>query len=110
MNDYCCEGAEKALANIPADTTVTNLSEFFKMFGDYSRIRLLFALKQGDLCVQDLSSILKMTQPAVSHQIKMLRLHKIVGARREGKKIFYKLIDNHILEILETGLVHLGHE
>ncbi len=98
-----------ARSTIPNDILSADLADFFKIFGDYTRIRLLFAMKDGELCVQDLSILLGMQQSAVSHQLKTLRHYKLVGVRRDGKKSFYSLNDHHILEILEIGLTHLSH-
>ena len=110
MENFCCEHAKEALDDIPSQEKVIELADFFKTFGDGSRIKLLFALKKGDLCVQDLSSILGMQQSAVSHQLKTLKSHKIISGRREGKKTFYKLNDAHILNILDMGLNHITHD
>lgn len=109
MEHFHCDTAQKALENIPSEIITADLADFFKIFGDYTRVRLLFAIKDGELCVHDLSLILGMQQPAVSHQLKTLKQYKIVTARRDGKKTYYSLNDNHIFEILNVGLNHLSH-
>lgn len=106
---FCCEHAEDAQKNIPSDEIVIDLSDFFKIFSDFTRVRLLFAIKDKELCVHDLSIILNMRQPAVSYQLKILKQYKIVSGRREGKHIFYSLNDNHIFDILDIGLTHISH-
>lgn len=109
MEGFHCEAAKHAHLHIPEDVVATDLADFLKIFGDYTRIRLLFAIKESELCVHDLCLILQMQQPAVSHQLKILRNYKLVKVRREGKKSFYSLNDSHILEILEIGLSHITH-
>lgn len=110
MDLFHCDHAEKAKESIPDDITVVDLADFFKIFGDYTRIRLLFAIKERELCVHDLSIILNMQQSAVSHQLKILRQFKLVQLRREGKKSYYSLIDHHVFEILDISLTHLKHK
>lgn len=109
MKDFRCPSAQAAEENLPSQILSTDLSDFFKIFGDYTRIRLLFALQHSELCVHDLSLILGMQQPAVSHQLKILRQYKVVSPRKEGKNTFYALNDKHIFDILEIGLHHLSH-
>lgn len=109
MEDFRCKTAKQSKENIPDEIIVSELSDFFKIFGDYTRIKLLFAIKDNELCVHDLSLILGMQQPAVSYQLKTLKQYKLVSVRREGKLSYYSLNDNHIFEILETGLKHLSH-
>ncbi len=110
MELFHCEHAEAAKSNIPDDITAVDLADFFKIFGDYTRIRLLFAIKDCELCVHDLSVILNMQQSAVSHQLKILRHYKLVRVRREGKKSYYSLIDHHVFEILDISRTHLAHQ
>lgn len=109
MDKFCCKIADKAASHIPDDITLTDLADFFKIFGDGTRIKLLFALQDGRLCVHDLAIMLKMQQPAVSYQLKILRHYKVVKTQRDGRKTFYSLDDDHILQILNTGLLHMQH-
>lgn len=87
--------------------TITDLSDFFKIMGDSTRLQLLMVLEYGELCVSDLSYLLNMSISAVSHQLKSLRNAKLVKVRREGKNIYYSLDDNHINSILEVSLAHI---
>ena len=86
---------------------VTDLSDFFKIMGDSTRLQLLMALEYGELCVSDLSQLLNMSISAISHQLKSLRTAKLVKIRREGKNIYYSLDDEHIRSILEVSLEHI---
>lgn len=92
---------------MPADELLIDLADLYKVFGDYSRIRIMYVLLQEELCVQDIADALGMTQSAVSHQLKTLKQSKLVKARREGKSIFYSLADDHVRIILDMGREHL---
>lgn len=96
---------ENSLIN---DTTANDLSEFFKVFGDPSRLKILNALSKEEICVCDLSCLLKMTQSAISHQLRILKQAKLVKFRREGKAVFYSLADDHVKNIFEQGLNHIN--
>ena len=89
------------------DDTVMDLSDFFKIFGDSTRIRILWALHGGEMCVQCISSAVGMSLSAVSHQLKSLKEAHLVKSRREGKQIYYSLCDHHIMGILDTALEHI---
>jgi ArsR family transcriptional regulator len=93
---------------MPAGTAIRQLADFFKLFGDPTRLAILWALGQGELCVCDLGALLGMRQPAVSHQLKTLRQARIVRSRREGKVVFYTLEDEHIRRLLSMGFEHQG--
>lgn len=110
MELFHCDHAEKAKESMPNEMKSVDLADFFKIFGDYTRIRLLFAIKDNELCVHDLSIILNMQQSAVSYQLKILRQYKIVRVRRDGKKSYYSLVDQHVFEILDISLSHLDHK
>ena len=84
-----------------------DLAELFKVFGDSTRIRILFALFDKEICVNDLADQLEMTQSAVSHQLKILKQSKLVSSRREGKSIFYFLADDHVRTIIDQGREHI---
>ena len=88
----------------------SELAEFFKTFGDSSRIRLLYMLIGKEACVQHLAAQLDMTQSAVSHQLRLLRQQRLVKYFKDGKKTYYSLDDNHISTIFNIGLEHLSHE
>lgn len=84
-----------------------DLAELFKVFGDGSRIRILYALLDTESCVGDLAGKLDMTQSAVSHQLKILKMNKLVKGRREGRQIYYSLADDHVSTILSMGKEHI---
>ena len=93
--------------SIPDEELLIDLADLYKVFGDYSRIRILYVLMQEEVCVQDIADMLDMTQSAVSHQLKILKQNKLVRARREGKSIYYSLADHHVSSILAMGKEHL---
>ena len=86
------------------------LADLFKVFGDSSRIRILYKLLEDEYCVQDLADRLSMTQSAVSHQLKVLKMSKLVKNRRDGKQIYYSLADDHVSTILAMGKEHLEED
>lgn len=89
------------------DEAICDLADFFKVFGDSSRLKVLWALHRGEMCGSHLAELLGMTAPAVSHQLKILRQSHLVRTRREGKNIYYALADDHVQRILELGLEHM---
>ena len=95
---------------MPDENVTADLSDFFKVFGDSSRMRILFALDRRELCVCDLSAALGMTKSAVSHQLRFLRTNHLVASRRSGKNIFYRLADDHVRDIIEIAVQHLSEE
>lgn len=96
-----------AQENIPQEETVQRLADFFKLFGDPTRLRILFALESRELCVCDLSAALGMHKSAISHQLKSLRQAHLVAARKTGRSVYYRLDDAHIQAILDQGLDHV---
>jgi ArsR family transcriptional regulator len=97
----------KVLENQPEEDYLYDLAELFKVFGDSTRIRILYALFESELCVSDMAQILNMNQSAVSHQLRILKDAKLVKFRREGKSIFYALDDDHVRNILSMGMDHV---
>lgn len=91
---------------IPPETELSRLSLFFKMFGDQTRLRILFFLSHKELCVGDLAALMDMTPSAVSHQLKLLKSTELVRFRREGKILLYSLSDGHVKNIIKIGLEH----
>lgn len=91
----------------PADEYLYELAELFKVFGDSTRIKILYALFESDLCVGDLAQLVNISQSAVSHQLKILKDAKLVKFRREGKNIFYMLDDDHVRTMLSMGMEHV---
>ena len=92
------------------EESLYDLAEFFKVFGDTTRIKILYALRNSEMCVCDIASALQMTQSAISHQLRILKQMDLVKSRREGKTIFYALADDHIETILDMGLEHINEE
>lgn len=92
---------------MPPDEALLDLADLFKLFSDGTRVKILYALLESELCVCDLSQVLGMTQSAISHQLRTLRTGKMVKFRREGSTLFYSLADDHIFRILEQGMSHV---
>ncbi|MBR4514530.1 MAG: winged helix-turn-helix transcriptional regulator [Lachnospiraceae bacterium] len=92
------------------DDTMYELSELFKVFADLTRVKLMYALFDGELCVQDIAEKLDMTQSAISHQLRVLKTAKLVKGRRNGKQIYYSLADDHVKTILGQGIEHVTEE
>ena len=88
---------------MPEETELYDLAELFKVFGDSTRIRILFVLFEAEVCVCDLAKVLNMTQSAISHQLRILKQNKLVNSRREGKSVFYSLADGHVRTIIAQG-------
>lgn len=98
---------KRVLERQPADEYLYELAELFKVFGDSTRIKILYALFESDLCVGDLAQLVNISQSAVSHQLKILKDAKLVKFRREGKIIFYMLDDDHVRTMLSMGMEHV---
>lgn len=92
---------------MPEETELYDLAELFKVFGDSTRIRILFVLFEAEVCVCDLAKVLNMTQSAISHQLRILKANKLVNSRREGKSVFYSLADGHVRTIIAQGREHI---
>ena len=95
---------------LPAEEELYDLAELFKVFGDSTRIRILFVLFESEVCVCDLAEALNMTQSAISHQLKILKQSRLVKSRREGKSVYYSLADNHVRKIIDNGLEHIKED
>ncbi len=93
---------------LPPDQT-EELAAIFKAMSDPTRVRILHALSHAELCVSDLSAVLGMKEPAVSHQLRLLRSLRVVRARREGKLVYYTLDDEHVARLFQLSLEHVGH-
>jgi DNA-binding transcriptional ArsR family regulator len=99
----------KAVRAIPDLLTSAKLAEFYSAFADPGRIRIISALKAaGELCVKDIARVTAASESAISHQLKTLRLMRLVAARNEGRRTFYRLDDNHIHDILQAGMSHIS--
>ena len=112
--NMCCDTVEvhEELLQIvnetmPEETELYDLAELFKVFGDSTRIRILFVLFEAEVCVCDLSQVLNMSQSAISHQLRILKQSKLVKSRRDGKSIFYSLADDHVRTIIAQGREHI---
>lgn len=100
---------DRVLGGMPDDETLYDLAELFKVFGDSTRIKILYALFEAELCVCDISKLLGLTQSAVSHQLRVLKGSRLVKFRRDGKTVFYSLADDHVRKIIAQGMEHV-HE
>ncbi len=98
---------EKIQSQMPPEETLYDLAELYKVFGDSTRIKILYVLFEAEVCVCDLSRCLQMSVSAVSHQLRVLKNSRLVKARREGKTVFYSLADSHVKTILSQGLNHI---
>ena len=98
---------KQIIENPLEEQTLYDLAELFKVFGDSTRIRILYALYQSELCVQEIADQLSMTQSAISHQLRILKQMSLVRFRREGKTIYYSLADDHVATIMNQGLEHV---
>ena len=114
MEEGICENTvihEDTVKNVkekmPEDGLIYDIAELFKVFGDSTRIRILFVLFEAEVCVCDLAKVLNMTQSAISHQLRILKQNKLVNSRREGKSVFYSLADGHVRTIIAQGREHI---
>lgn len=94
---------------MPGEEDTAKVVSFFKILGDSTRMKILFALKEREMCVGDIADLLNMTKSAVSHQLAVMRNMHQVRSRREGKNIYYSLDDQHIVDIIEEALIHMTH-
>lgn len=101
------EVVQKVLEKMPEENLLSELADFYKVFGDATRIKILCVLLESEMCVCDLAAVLGMTQSAISHQLRVLKQMKLVKNRREGKTVFYSLADGHIQLIISQGMEHI---
>ena len=101
------ELVERVVHEMPPEEDLYDLADFFKVFADTTRIKILYVLLQSEMCVYDIATLLNMTQSAISHQLKILKQSKLVKSRREGKSIFYSLADDHVRGIINLGMEHV---
>lgn len=97
----------RVLSEMPDEESLYDLAELFKVFGDTTRIRILYVLFEAEMCVCDIAQILNMTQSAISHQLRVLKQARLVRNRREGKQIYYSLADDHVRTIIGQGMDHI---
>jgi len=99
---------ERVLKDMPDEESLYDLAELFKVFGDTTRIRILYVLFEAEMCVCDIAEVLNMTQSAISHQLRVLKQARLVRNRREGKQIYYSLADDHVRTIIGQGMDHIS--
>ncbi|RDU23346.1 ArsR/SmtB family transcription factor [Anaerosacchariphilus polymeriproducens] len=99
---------EKVNDNMPDDEEIYFLAELYKVFADPTRIKIMYVLTKGEMCVRDIAQILNMTQSSISHQLRVLKQSRLVKFKREGKVIFYSLADEHVYTILNQGFEHIA--
>ncbi len=116
-NEFICdcnmvhkEMVEDTLSKMPETDTLNKLANFFKIMGDSTRCKLLFALLQNEMCVCDLANVLSMTKSSISHQLSKMKDVGLVKFRKSGKTVYYSLDDEHISEIFEVGIEHINHK
>ena len=102
------EIVDKVERTMPEDEILYDLAELFKIFGDSTRIKILYVLFESEMCVCDIAKLLGMTQSAISHHLRALKQSKLVKYRREGKTVFYSLADGHVRTILGQGMEHIA--
>lgn len=108
--EYIClhkDVIDQVLTHMPQETQLYDLAELFKVFGDTTRIKILYVLFQAEMCVCDIAQLLNMSQSAISHQLRVLKNTGLVKARRDGKTIFYSLADSHVRTIIDQGFEHI---
>jgi ArsR family transcriptional regulator len=101
---------DKVRVHMPEDERLYDLAELFKVFGDSTRIRILWALAESQMCVCDIANLLDMKQSAISHQLRILKQARLVKYRRDGKVVYYSLDDEHVQQIFDQGLHHIAEQ
>lgn len=101
---------DQVRGKMPQEETLYNLAELFKVFGDPTRVRILWALDESEMCVCDIANLLNMTQSAISHQLRILKRAALVKSRRDGKVVYYSLDDEHVQQILDQGMTHINEK
>ena len=115
MSEYNCDCnivhndiVSKVRAKMPPEERLYDLAELFKVFGDTTRVKILSALFESEMCVCDIATLLNMNQSAISHQLRVLKTARLVKHRKDGKTVFYSLDDEHIKNIFDQGLEHIS--
>ena len=116
-NEFICDCniihedvVKDTIKKMPDMDLFNKLAEFFKILGDTTRAKILYALDQNEMCVCDIANVLGMSKSSISHQLKTLKLSGIVKFRKEGKEVYYTLDDEHIKELFEVGIEHIEHK
>ena len=107
MSEVVQNKSDSEMTFMPDEELLYDLADFFKTFGDTTRVKILYALMEQDLCVADLAEAIGATQSAVSHQLRTLKQSRLVRAKREGKNVVYSLSDDHVHSILDQGMTHI---
>ncbi len=107
INEEIVKSTKKAMLN---DAQFCDLAYFYKIMGDFTRCKIIFVLRQNEMCVCDLANVLSMTKSSVSHQLAKMRASGVVKCRKDGKSVYYSLDDDHVKEIFETTLIHIRHK
>lgn len=115
-NEFVCDCniihndiVDDTIKKMADEDTFNKLAEFFKILGDTTRVKILFAIDQNEMCVCDIANVLNMTKSSISHQLGTLRRCGIVKCRKVGKEVFYSLDDEHVKEVFEVGVEHINH-
>lgn len=116
-NVECCDFihahediVKKVRQAMPGEDSLYDLAELFRIFGDSTRIRILYVLFESEMCVCDIAQLLGMTQSAISHQLRALKNARLIKSRRDGKTVFYSLADSHVRTIMDQGREHISEE
>ena len=116
-NEFICDCnvihqdvVDKTIKKMPEEDVFNKLAEFFKILGDTTRVKILFALDQNEMCVCDIANVLEMSKSSISHQLGTLRRSGIVKCRKSGKEVFYMLDDEHVKQVFEIGVEHIEHK
>ncbi len=116
-NEFSCDCnvihqsvVDAVIKSMPEENTFNHLADLFKLIGDTTRLRILFALDHDEMCVCDLANVLNMTKSSISHQLAVLRRSGVVKCRKNGKEVYYTLDDDHIVKLFEIGLEHINHK
>lgn len=117
MSDYICDCnvihedvVNKVRDNMPDDDLLFDVSDFFKILGDSTRLRILCALDNEEMCVCDIANLLNMTKSSISHQLKVLKIDRLVKSKKTGKEVYYSLNDEHVKMVLEIAIEHIIHK
>ncbi len=106
-NDHISEAMSAFEADMPDEEILYDLADLFKVFSDTTRIKILYSLMGGELCVADIAETIGATQSAVSHQLRILKASRLVKFQREGKNVLYSLADDHVFTMLAVGMTHI---
>lgn len=117
INEFTCDCniihgdiVKDTISKMPKEDMFYKIAEFFKIIGDQTRTKILFALDQNEMCVCDIANVLNMSKSSISHQLAILRKSGIVKYRKEGKEVYYTLDDEHVKQVFEVGIEHIEHK